>query len=289
MAKKKTKKKITKVIKNDDKDFLYENAPLVEVIFEVFWKIHKIEALDGAFIDPKYADLTKSFSNEISKKGYTYIEHLVPSEIPIEYLGKTPHIRFRQEKDKWPLYQIGPGIFTANNTPPYKGWNEMRKNIFDGLDVLYHSYPLANDLLLPEKISLRYIDGFTASHGMKNINDFISNYINIDLNIGNELVDNFIDDSNKIMPHAEFRFPIKNTQKNLLLKLAPGKSKNENALILEMNISSTMDESSNINKAKIKKWADDSHEILRTFFQQLLSYELKEKLGPKKYIKGIDK
>ena len=168
------------------KDFVYSPPPLVEVISEVRWETTPVAAIPGASIDPHFLVFNKKFSDRLKKTGFEYVQRVVPEEIPIELTSENPIFRFRKAKNAWPLYQNGPGLFTANIVPPYKGWKEFKKFLDEGLTHLYSSYPMPNEYLRIKRLELRYMDAFQAHHGaIKRYPNFLEDHLGIVLRLPN--------------------------------------------------------------------------------------------------------
>ena len=103
-------------------DYLYDKAPLVEVIAEIHWALKKLDTAPGAKIDPYYDLFKDAFLAYAKTTGLTDVQDLVPTVVPPELLPNQPRLRLRTAPGRWPLAQLGPGIITANIVPPYKGW-----------------------------------------------------------------------------------------------------------------------------------------------------------------------
>jgi len=78
--------------------------------------------------------------------------------------------RFRSNDPalKTVLYQIGPGIFSANAVPPYRSWEDFAPKVESGLETLLQTR-IASEKTLPfTQVSLRYIDAFRPDlkHGL---------------------------------------------------------------------------------------------------------------------------
>ena len=81
------------------------------------------------------------------KHGFSFVEELVPPDFPKELAPRQPHFRYRRADETWPLFQLGPGLFTANFVPPYKGWfQEVKPCLMQGVETLLKTYPLADRL-----------------------------------------------------------------------------------------------------------------------------------------------
>ncbi|MCD6239350.1 MAG: TIGR04255 family protein [Thermotogae bacterium] len=92
---------------------ILKNKPLVEAIFEFRWKLQ--EPSIGVKIDPHYKILIGRMYDRV-KDEYPFHEQLPAATMPDEIAGYVVQHRFRKDKDKWPLIQIGPGIITLNDT-----------------------------------------------------------------------------------------------------------------------------------------------------------------------------
>ena len=61
--------------------------------------------------------------------------------MPDEFTPHIVHHRFRVSPDGWPLLQVGPGVFTVNDTANYR-WTEFEKRINDavppGTNLILH-------------------------------------------------------------------------------------------------------------------------------------------------------
>ncbi|MFQ6057112.1 MAG: TIGR04255 family protein, partial [Methanosarcinales archaeon] len=133
---------------------ILKNKPLVEVIFELRWELH--EPAQGMKIDPHYKILIGRMYDRV-KDEYPFHEQLPTATMPDEIAGYVVQHRFRKDKDKWPLIQIGPGIVTFNDTEGYI-WEDFEKRVCYLLDTLFEAYPDAENNLKPNGLLLRYID-----------------------------------------------------------------------------------------------------------------------------------
>jgi uncharacterized protein (TIGR04255 family) len=136
------------------------NSPLVEIIAEIRWGDGNPQApalLASAIDDSIYVRL----GIEVGKLGYHQLERTVPEGFPVP--GGAVIYRYRKaEGEQNTLYQLGPGIFTANGLPPYNSWEEFLPVIESGLRALWRVAPISQEL--PIFLSLRYLDAFTGDH-----------------------------------------------------------------------------------------------------------------------------
>ena len=97
--------------------------PLVEVVFELKWKDDQKEDYD-LLVGELYSQLKSEFPEK---------ELLKPSEIPSFAMPFKVQHRFREGKNDYPLYQLGPGILSFNiNGIKYadiNGWDNFLNKI----------------------------------------------------------------------------------------------------------------------------------------------------------------
>jgi uncharacterized protein (TIGR04255 family) len=134
------------------------NAPLVEVVFELRWKLYNDAIPLPLRIDPGVLPLLNTFSAKMAELGYGSALDLAPVE---QTAGQSVLRRFRRTPDQaFPLMQIGSGIFATNDGPMYE-WEPYRDQVLRGVEVLLDSYPnLEAYPLQPNHLELRYRDIF---------------------------------------------------------------------------------------------------------------------------------
>lgn len=257
-------------------EFLYEKAPLVEVIAEVRWKLIPIATLPaGSGVDPHFSGADEEITKLLAKKGFGAVERLVPPGIPTEFLAGQPVLRFRRKPNVWPLFQFGPGLFTINIAPPYKGWSEFRLMIAEGLNVLFEAYPFADRTLKLASISLRYLDAFTAQHGFNDVHSFLH-----DLGFGLAIPSGLGAVGASFPTHAaiDLGFDIGKNDR-LVVKAAPGLHSNSPALMLELGRYNN-EPGIKVDPRSMSGWFDDAHSTLHKAFDAITSGELKQRMGP---------
>jgi uncharacterized protein (TIGR04255 family) len=134
------------------------NAPLVEVVFELRWKLYD-DAIPPPFrIDPGVLPLLKTFSAKMTELGFGSAQDIGRVE---QTVGLSVLRRFRRAPDQaFPLMQVGSGIFATNEGPMYE-WERYRDQVLQGVEVLLDSYPNLNGYpLQPDHLELRYRDIF---------------------------------------------------------------------------------------------------------------------------------
>lgn len=150
-----------------------ENAPVIEVIAELRWSPLALpEAMlmgsGPKVIPPPLASGTNEFFGRLSDHfrgmGYTAVTRLVPEPFPM--LVHQPVLRFDRPEGNGlkSLYQVGPGLFSANAVPPYDSWLEaFSKTVASGVESLLAARDAAERDAPFEAVTLRYLDAFGPS------------------------------------------------------------------------------------------------------------------------------
>jgi uncharacterized protein (TIGR04255 family) len=144
----------------------FKNAPLVELIAELRWNDAASPALAPVaggirvqFGGNNHETLYMRFGAELYQQGFQNAERLIPPGFPV--VNSQPVYRFKSSDKKLPvLYQVGPGLFTANATPPYRHWAEFRPVVRSGVVALLGAREDAEQAAPFSALSLRYIDAF---------------------------------------------------------------------------------------------------------------------------------
>ena len=247
---------------------ILKNKPLVEAIFELRWELQ--EPASGMKIDPHYKILIGRIYDRV-KDEYPFHEQLPTAAIPDEIAGYIVQHRFRKDKDKWPLIQIGPGIITLNDTEGYV-WEDFEKRLYHMLNVLFDAYPDAEDNLKINWSLLRYIDAVDFNYEENNIFSFLSN-LKIHIDIYEKL---FKETGVKSLPlgfDLRFSFPATKPKGAIHLRFVRGKRKNVDALIWETQVQSVGDNTPK-TKEQIRAWVIDAHTLTDDWFFKMIEGEL---------------
>jgi uncharacterized protein (TIGR04255 family) len=258
-------------------DFLYRNPPLVEVIAEVRWKLQPLQSLPNAAIDPHFSALASDLTSLLAAEGFQVVETLVPAEVPIELLPNRVVKRFRQAADRWPVFQVGPGVFTVNVVPPYKGWAEFRTILAHGVDLLFKSYPLPEKYLTVSETRLKYVDAFSTKHTYVELLPFIRDHFSIQIDLPDEIIESATEQK-AITLSSTISFPLRERSSSSgIIKIASGKHHGADAAILELT---ALDKECGSSPEAIIEWTDFAHSMVRRWFQIIANDKLKQLMGP---------
>ncbi|MBK9301369.1 MAG: TIGR04255 family protein [Bacteroidetes bacterium] len=130
------------------------NAPLQEVILDIKWNLD-FDTDSQLFIDTGFAEAVLKFSSLVSRDHFTSFEILRPEILPNIAFNYKPVYRFRKPDLRFPLYQLGPGIFSINSNNEHYTWEGYYELVQKGVQFLQASY--AKPLVI-KSIELRYID-----------------------------------------------------------------------------------------------------------------------------------
>jgi uncharacterized protein (TIGR04255 family) len=268
-------------------DFVYESAPLVEVIAEVHWHIERLSTVPDGGLDPQYAGLVAQLEQAFPNAGFPVVERLVPPQVPIELLADKPVMRFWRGPKQYPLIQIGPGLMTVNIVPPYEGWKAFKPVVLQALDVLKSSYPMADALLKFERAELRYLDGFTRRHGLTSYAEFIQQNLDLSFQLPSAVTSCATKPPERhIICSADFRFPLHDRPGNAgLIRLRPGTIGEEPGAILDCAMQ-WQDSAAGIPKDALGDWFDEAHTCVSNWFFAIVKQPLVAKFGAKRSVKS---
>jgi len=248
---------------------ILKNKPLVEAIFELRWKLQ--EPAPGMKIDPHYKILIGRIYDRV-KDEYPFHEQLPTATMPDEIAGYVVQHRFRKDKDKWPLIQIGSGIITLNDTEGYV-WEDFENRLYHMVDVLFDAYPDVKNNLKINGSLLRYIDSVHFNYTENNIFSFLKKNLKISVDIYEKLFEETGVGKLPLGFDLRFSFPVNKPKGAVSLRFVRGKRKNEDALIWETQVQSVGDYVPE-TKEQIKAWVIDAHALTDDWFFKMIDGEL---------------
>ncbi|MEW5829325.1 MAG: TIGR04255 family protein [Chloroflexota bacterium] len=242
-----------------------KKPPLVEAIFEIKWDLQDIAP--GIVNDPHYNLLLGRMYDRLEKK-YPFHQPLPTASIPTEMITGVVQHRFRIDKEKWPLFQLGPGILTVNDNKNYK-WHDFKERVTEILNFLFEVYPAPLSI---NSLVLRYINSIEFNFDKENIFDFLSQQLQTEIALPASL---FETDVQKLPVGFDCRFAFKCTKPGAMinLRLARGRSQNNDALIWESFLTTTKTNMPSFPEG-VETWLEDSHNVLEEWFIKLIEGEL---------------
>lgn len=259
------------------------NAPLSEVVFELRWGLPEVAGTPAPFqSDPGYSVLADSFASEAKRAGFAFERVMNPGHV----FARAVDRRYYLSKDQnFPILQIGPGIFAANQSAEYT-WVDFKKLVTKGISILISSYPKMKTFALrPNYLELRYIDVFEEELiGTIDFVKFLNEATTIEV-----ALPQFLSDKSRFhdatIGRTVFQFDVKGMKDSVFsLDLASGNRENKKILRLESKI---VVQGGAVLKAKtshrdsfvrqLTAWLDQSHSVLSPFFKALVKPTVMEK------------
>lgn len=258
-------------------DFVYRNAPLVEVIVEVRWKLFPLAALPGGAVDPFFTEALPVFQESLRKLGYGHAERLVPNDFPLEMMPGQPIWRIRREPNLWPLYQLGPGLLTMNAAPPYRGWVHFRDMVGQGIAVAQGAYETVGGRLNVERLALRYLNSFTEKLGYGNHAEFLSEHLGLSVGVREGVEKGVGSKWLERAVMAELTAPLDEPAgATITIKAGNAHVEGAPACLFELAVATGASGASDHSG-----WFDAARTSIHTVFNTMLSAELRERIGPK--------
>lgn len=240
-----------------------KNAPLKEVMFEVHWDLDFILEQNTLY-DNGFESAVLNFT-KACQENFNELVILKPENIPpIAFNNKVTH-RFHKVKDKHPLYQLGPGVFTVNDNNKNYIWSDFYNMVKDGTKFLRDSYKKE---LIPKDLQLRYIDRVSPKiFGNKNKFEFLRDHLGI---------------------NAESYSFVKGTLANIQF------SKNFNInedIMLHLVVSTGIDNltkedviewhtfitnKKRVSWSQLDEWLENAHDVCSNTFKKMISKDLYE-------------
>lgn len=248
---------------------ILKNKPLVEAIFELRWNLQ--ELTPGVKIDPHYKLLIGRLYDKLQDK-YPSHEQLPTATMPDEIATYVVRHRFRKERDKWPLIQIGPGIITVNDTEGYV-WEDFEKRIIQAVDTLFEIYPDSKNNLKVNRLLLRYIDAIAFDFDKDDIFGFLKEQVKTGVNLYQKLFEDTRVEKLPLGLDLKFSFASIVPKGAIHLRFVRGKRKESDALIWETMVESVSEDVPQ-DRNKIADWIKAAHNLTNDWFFKLIEGEL---------------
>lgn len=249
-------------------------APLLEVIFELRWKVVSTGNLFG--YDPGFVPFADAFTKTMTETGFTTHEAVAQPGPPIAH-----QVAFRYRKEEvFPLKQIGHGIFACNTSTGYE-WEDFKAMIGQSIRDVVACYPRSDVTpLVPSVLELRYVDVFNEELlGNVSWQDFIAKATNMRFETLKFLED--VADTGTDRGNLGLQLDLKD--KNLgrfELQIANRRGDKPSILVTSKVTKRGFGDAPPARdglEAFALKWAEDAHEISSKFFQSFVSAPLMAK------------
>lgn len=221
----------------------FNKPPLIELIAELRWglpglpKGNPLPNMPPPMVsgDNKLDEFFMRFGGAIYADGFQNVERLVPQGFP--FMAYQPVCRFRKHDNSThpALYQVGPGVFTANAIPPYKSWEEFSPVVKRGVEALLAT---RNDMERDEaffSVSLRYIDAFGSSLTQgQDVSEFVQKTLGISIILPDALSRQIAPGKNP-KPFLQLQLPMNNDMV-MTVGIGEGLANGDNAIIMDTSV-----------------------------------------------------
>jgi uncharacterized protein (TIGR04255 family) len=243
----------------------------VEAIFEVRWQLKEIQP--GLVSDPNYSLLIGSLYQRLRQK-YPFHQALPTALIPNEMVSGIVQHRFRKAKEKWPVVQLGPGIFTVNQTKGYT-WVDFKQRVIEGVNALFETHPNVQELNI-QTLGLRYINAIAIDFEHDDIFQFLKEQLKIDISLHSRLFEDTPVKRTPLEFDYKFSFACTKPKAIIKLRLARGKQQQTDALIWETIIETDSNGLPEL-PLQLEGWLEDAHDVIEDWFFKLIKGDLEKR------------
>jgi len=244
------------------------NKPLVEAIFEFRWRIPGEEG------DPHYPLFVGRLYDRVQPK-YPFHEPLPTSLIPLPAAENIIQHRFRVQKGRWPLIQVGSGIVTVNDTEGYI-WQDFGQRAKSLMKAIYEAYPKPQELQVASLV-LRYLDAFELDSDQDMLG-YLSDKLKSTISFPPQLfVDTAVPSRPKTL-NMMASFPIDKPKGNILVRFGSGRHKGKPALIMELAVNSGSSDLPNMPE-EFERWVEAAHKLTDDWFFKFIEGELERRFA----------
>ena len=251
-----------------------DNSPLIEAIFELQWG----ERMPGHFeYEREETELLPGIFTQLAKEeGYSFAERLSDLAAPsIPYICKH---RFRKATNKWPCFQLGMGIFTANQigavsvdagTNDEYDWDIFKLDIKKGLSIFDNSHPSGISELISPLGQMRYQDGFILEHD-ETFEEFVSNKIKADIHLSKIFLNNQDISNNSSDLRMEFIYETTRPKGHISISVFSAQINGKRGVVIETKVASRLN-GRHQSVESLMEWAEEAHDLQRHSFKTLIT------------------
>lgn len=246
-----------------------KNKPLVEAILEVRWELEK-GPLPDMKRDPHYKFLLGKLFDSV-KNEYPHREELPTAEMPDELTPYVVQHRFRSKPDGWPLLQVGPGVFTVNDTESYE-WQSFERRINDVIPKLITAQPAPGAMRF-ERLMLRFINALPVDCDKSDVLRLLAEKMGVNFSLPESIFGDGIIQKGPVELSSQLVFRCTEPKGALLFNFKTGKRADEPALIFQIWFISRREHIPAMPEG-FAAWARGAHSVIEKAFFQLTEGDL---------------
>ena len=249
------------------------NAPLVEAIFELRWgeaATNPDQPTTWIFSEEDSEFFPGEFYRVAREAGFASIERPNPPGVSFPHM--VSH-RFRQAPGKWPCYQIGLGLFTANQIKDGYRWNDFKSVIRQGLTLLDRGHPRGLNGLPPFWVELRYRDAFRLGP-RETPADFIANKLTVRVEPPSEFLAGRNLEQETLAPiRIGLEIHASAPPATVIIDLMQAQIQNEPGFVMDTIVRSIPPDCPPFALEDLDAWLEDAHRIQKHAFETLIAPE----------------
>lgn len=233
-------------------------APLQEVIFEIRWDLVP-DAISGHSIDPGF-QLAQGKLQQAIREKFPEFQRKVPHGFPDQLFNYQVVNQYWSKDRRWPVIQLGPGIFTVSDTELNYEWPVTYSPLIrESLNWIVNAY---DEQLKIRFAALRYIDSVRlGDYGFEGRwQDFIVEHFNF------SFVNSFNTRGELKALNFSQNFELEDNS-SLHIRMNSGKfrSTNEDALIWETAVSKR----DQFELESLLSWTEFAHSTTSDLFREM--------------------
>lgn len=241
-----------------------KSRPLVEAIFEFRWTLLKAVP-EAPLADPNYKILVGRLYDKLIKE-YSFHEPLPAASIPEELLQGIVQHRFRKGKEQWPLAQIGPGVFTINDTVNFS-WLDFKDRVLKGMQVFNEAYPNSREIKLKALI-LRFINAIEFDFTKNDAIEYLKKYMATSVELNPSLFKNTGVEKRPTSLNLGFSFNSKKPMGTINILITRGKKEEKDALVWNLMFISDAKALPEL-PSDLATWLENAYNIIKDWFYKL--------------------
>jgi uncharacterized protein (TIGR04255 family) len=220
----------------------YRHPPLVELIAELRWGVGGASSVGPGqgqvllTLGGQHEEFFMRFGSRAGAVGFDLVERIIPHGFPALPFQAVYRFRKKGEEQGTTLYQVGPGVFSANSTPPYRYWADFKPVLEQGIRLLLDTRNPSEKETPFTGASLRYINAFGSRFtGGRSTAAFIRDVLGFTVDPPTSVQDE-IAPGQDAKPSLQLLIPLKSGQQ-MSLALMEALVNGEQAVLMDLSVS----------------------------------------------------
>lgn len=264
-------------------DIQLAQSPLLEAWLEIRWKIEAVRE-PVLMRDPGFPYALGVFYRSI-QDAFPDREQIGPHNVPQEMLPHVVQYRFREDKDKWPVLQLGPGVATVNFTAPYT-WDLFMEKALYLREKLLDAY--GEQELKVQSLALRYRNGVPFECETSDPLQFFGDNLNTSVTLPEHIPGPVSNRAWPVNTSMDFTFSLSKPRGTGILRLGTGTlarkepetghNTTREMLMWQLEIISGAEEAPELDREdRFALWLTLAHAVIHEWFFSLVAGPLRKR------------